>query len=130
MKLFPEDNTAVVVAFYEAFSHAELDAFDVILSPSWVNHPADPGHESTPEGFSKGVLDFHTAFEDFHITRDALVAQGDFVVCRITMTGRHVGRLGNWLPDGKLKTFYGMDMHRLKYGRIEETWHFERMGND
>ena len=127
MTLSPLSNTDLVIAFYDAFNQCDLAAFDNILSPSWINHPADPGHENTPEGFKMGMQDFHTAFEDFHITRDAIVAEDDLVVCRITMSGRHVARLGSWQPDGELKTFFGMDMHRLENRRIAETWHFERM---
>ncbi|WLE00705.1 ester cyclase (plasmid) [Agrobacterium leguminum] len=64
----------------------------------------------------------------FSIQRDALVAERDLVVCRLTMTGRHVKPLGDWPPSGKDEVFYGMDMHQLVEGRIVETWHFERMG--
>ncbi|WP_411571187.1 ester cyclase [Pectobacterium cacticida] len=123
-------NIAVVVAFYEAFTHADLNAFDTILAPEWINHPADPGRDNTPQGFKAGVQDFHTAFEGFRIQRDAIVAQHDLVVCRITMTGRHVRPLGTWQPSGERVTFHGMDMHRLIQGRIAETWHFERLGKD
>ncbi len=119
---------ALVVAFYEAFTGRDLAAFDDILAAGWINHPADPGRENNRDGFKAGVADFHAAFEGFRIRRDALVAEGDLVVCRITMTGRHVGVLGEWQPDGRDVTFHGMDMHRIEQGRIAETWHFESMG--
>ena len=125
-----QTNTAIVIAFYEAFARADLAAFDGILAPDWVNHPADPGRENTPEGFKGGVQDFHEAFQGFRLERDALVAQGDLVVCRITMTGRHVKALGPWQPSGRMVRFHGMDMHRLRDGRIVETWHFERLQSD
>ncbi|MCT6795168.1 ester cyclase [Klebsiella pneumoniae subsp. pneumoniae] len=131
MTSFTQDNnTALVIEFYEAFSRRDLDAFDNILAPEWINHPADPGHENTPQGFKGGVQDFHRAFENFSITRDAIVAQDNLVVCRITMTGRHVQPLGEWQPSGAPTTLYGMDMHRLVNGRIVETWHFERMAKE
>lgn len=119
---------SLAVAFYDAFGLADLGRFDTLLAPDFVNHPADPGRANDREGFKRGVADFHAAFEEFRIRRDALVAEGDLVVCRITMTGRHVGALGSWQPDGRLVTFHGMDMHRVADGRIAETWHFERTG--
>lgn len=124
----PGTEKALVVAFYEAFGARDLAAFDAILAPGWVNHPADPGRSNDPAGFKAGVGDFHDAFVGFRIHRDALIAEGDLVVCRITMTGRHVGRLGDWQPDGREVALHGMDMHRIEDGRIAETWHFERMG--
>lgn len=118
----------LVIAFYEAFSAADLGRYDTLLAPGFVNHPADPGRANDREGFKLGVADFHAAFENFQIRRDALIAKGDLVVCRITMTGRHVGALGSWQPDGRTVTFHGMDMHRIADGRIAEIWHFERTG--
>ncbi|WKV48852.1 ester cyclase [Dickeya fangzhongdai] len=120
-------NKAVVIAFYDAFTRADIGKFDEILADHWVNHPADPGRENTREGFKGGVSDFHDAFENFTIYREAIIAEDNLVVCRITMTGRHVKSLGNWQASGKDETFSGMDMHRLEEGRIVETWHFERM---
>ncbi|WP_423207894.1 ester cyclase [Paracoccus yeei] len=91
-------NTAIVIAFYEAFKG--------------------------------GAQDLHEAFQGFRLERDARIAQDDLAVCRITMTGRHVKALGPWQPSGRMVRFHGMDMHRLRDGRIVETWHFERLQSD
>lgn len=121
------DNKALVCRFYDAFNQADAQAFDALLSEQWINHPADPGHPDTRDGFKAGMKDFHSAFEGFRLTRNALMAEDDLVVCRITMTGRHVGVLGEWQPSGAQETLQGMDMHRIANGRIVETWHFERL---
>lgn len=123
-----EKNKRNVIAFYEAFSSADVDRFDALLLPSFENHPADPGRSNDVAGFKAGVADFHAAFEGFEIRRDALICEGDLVVCRITMTGRHVAAIDDWQPSGQKVTFHGMDMHRLEDDRIAETWHFERFG--
>lgn len=127
MSLYSRDSRDVVIAFYDAFNRCDLAAFDEILAPDWINNPADPGRENRREGFKLGVKDFHDAFEDFHLKRDAIVVQDNMVACRLTMQGRQVGQLGLWQPDGKLKTLFGLDMHQLRSGKIIETWHFERM---
>lgn len=119
---------AIVTAFYEAFTAGAVERFDTLLAPGFINHPADPGRSNDREGFKQGVADFHAAFAGFRIQRDALIAEGDLVVCRITMTGRHIAALGDWQPSGEAVTFHGMDMHRIEAGRIAETWHFERLG--
>lgn len=122
-------NKEIVRRFYEAFSAGDVAVFDTILSPAFVNHPADPGRSNDVAGFRAGVADFHAAFEGFAIRRDAMVAEDDLVVCRITMHGRHVAALGEWQPNGQEIVFHGMDMHRIHEGRIAETWHFERTGD-
>ena len=120
-----EDDKRLVSAFYDAFNTLDNAAFDRILDADWVNHPADPGHPNTPAGVKRGVVDFHQAFAEFHIEREVMVAEGEYVVCRITMTGRHVGDFGDWKASGEWVRFHGMDMHRVAHGKIVETWHFE-----
>lgn len=119
-------NKSIVIEFYEAFSSNTIERFNHLLSPDFINHPGDPGRSNDREGFKLGVTDFHAAFEEFHIHRDALICEGNLVVCRITMTGRHIAALGNWQPNREHVTFHGMDMHRIDNRKIVETWHFER----
>lgn len=121
-----DNNRQLVIAFYEAFTAGAVERFDTLLAPDFINHPADPGRTNNVEGLKGGVTDFLAAFEDFVIQRDALIAEGDLVVCRITMSGRHVKPLGEWQPSHERVVFHGMDMHRIEAGRIAETWHFEQ----
>ncbi len=120
-----EANKKLVIAFYEAFTAGAFDRFDEILAARFINHPADPGRSNDVAGFKAGVSDFHAAFEKFTIHRDALIAEREFVVCRITMSGIHVRPIGSWQPSHQAVLFQGMDMHRVEGGRIAETWHFE-----
>lgn len=54
-----------------------------------------------------------------------MVAEGDLVVCRIAMQGRHVGDIAHRKASGRQVSFTGMDMHRIVNGQILDTWHFE-----
>lgn len=121
-----DEHRALVTAFYHTFSLADVTQFDVLLASDWINHPTDPGRKNNREGFKGGLQDFHAAFENFHIHIDAIVAENDLIVCRITMSGRHIGTLGHLQPSGNDIVFSGMDMHRITGGKIAETWHFER----
>ena len=118
---------ALVRRFYDAFNQGNSEAMDSILATDWVNHPASPGRPNSPDGFKAGMQDFHRAFPAFNMIREALVVEDDLVVCRVSMTGRHVGALGDWLPSGEDETLYAMDMHRIANDKIAETWHFERL---
>lgn len=119
------DAHALAGAFYRAFNHNDGAAFDTLLVPHWINHPADPGQPATPAGFRNAVAETHTALEGFHIEVEAVVAEGDLVVSRIAMCGRQVGAFADRAPSGREVRFAGMDMHRIEAGRIVETWHFE-----
>ncbi|QDQ87468.1 ester cyclase [Alcaligenaceae bacterium SJ-26] len=118
-------HTAIAQAFYHAFNNNDVSAFDHLLAAGWVNHPADPGQPNTPAGFKRAVELTHAAFERFHIDIEAVVAEHDLVVCRITMRGRHVADFDTWKASGREVCFSGMDMHRIDAGKIQETWHFE-----
>ncbi|WP_240431496.1 ester cyclase [Pectobacterium parmentieri] len=76
-------------------------------------------------GFKHAVTHTHAAFEGFHIDIEAVVAENDLVVCRIAMSGQHIGDFDRWKASGQQVRFSGMDMHRIEGGRISETWHFE-----
>lgn len=117
----------LVASFYDAFTANDHAMFASILAPDWVNHPADPGHPNTVEGFLAGVDDNHQAFEDFVVHRDVLISEDEWVVCRITMTGVHVSEFAGHQPSGRRVSFHGMDMHRISDDHIAETWHFERL---
>lgn len=120
-----DDKKSVATVFYHAFNANDGAIFDQILAANWINHPADPGQPNTPEGFKRAVQQTHAALEGFHIEIEAMVAEGDLVVCRIAMQGRHVGDIEHRKASGRQVSFSGMDMHRIVDGRILETWHFE-----
>ncbi|MCE9732676.1 ester cyclase [Pectobacterium sp. IFB5596] len=119
------DNSSLAAAFYQAFNTNDSAAFDRLLATNWVNHPADPGQPNTPAGFKRAVAQTHAAFEGFHIDIEAVVVENDLIVCRIAMSGRHIGDFDCWKASGRQVRFSGMDMHRIEGGRISETWHFE-----
>lgn len=55
------------------------------------------------------------------------------VVCRITMTGRHVGVFADRHSTSLAVPFHEMDTYRLGNGRIVEMWHIENcdgLGNE
>ena len=56
---------------------------------------------------------------------DELIAEGDVVAERFTMTGRHEGEFNGIQPTGKLVTMSGMAMFRVVDGRIVARWGVE-----
>lgn len=63
-----------------------------------------------------------TAFPDLKITPEAVIAEGDTVVVRNTITGTHSGPLMGISPTGLPVTFTDICFHRLVNGKIAETW--------
>jgi len=70
--------------------------------------------QSTSEEFS--------AFPDLHLTIDDMVAEGDKVAARITMTGTHKGEYMGAPPTNKKITIRAITIERFAGGKIVEEW--------
>ena len=62
-----------------------------------------------------GMPDWRTEIED-------LIAEGDKVVARITMTGTHTGDFWGIPATGKKVEFTGIYIVRIEAGKIVEHW--------
>ena len=59
---------------------------------------------------------------DLHLTIEDLIAEGDKVVARNTVTGTHQGEYMGLPPTGKSVTYNEIFIVRFAGGRIAETW--------
>jgi steroid delta-isomerase-like uncharacterized protein len=79
--------------------------------------------EATGAGKQKEVFRrLHRAFPDLHVTVEDLIAEGDKVVARNTVTGTHEGEYMDLQPTGKSVTYKEIFIFRITDGRIAETW--------
>ncbi|MDQ6806691.1 MAG: ester cyclase [Actinomycetota bacterium] len=62
------------------------------------------------------------AFPDLHITVEDLIAEGDKVVSRNTVTGTHRGEYMGIPPTGQSVTYNEIFIVQFVNGRIAETW--------
>jgi steroid delta-isomerase-like uncharacterized protein len=62
------------------------------------------------------------AFPDLHVTVEDLIAEGDKVVIRNTVTGTHQGEYMGRPPTGGSVTYNEIFIFRFADGRIAETW--------
>ena len=62
------------------------------------------------------------AFPDLHVTVEDLIAEGDKVVSRNTVTGTHRGEYMGLPPTDKSVTYNEIFVFRFVNARIAETW--------
>jgi steroid delta-isomerase-like uncharacterized protein len=88
-----ETNKAQFRRIYEEmFNKGDLAIVDDLVAPDAVNHEAPPGMPNRgPESARQVVMMLRTAFPDLHFTIEELVAEGDTVAGRVTMSGTHLG---------------------------------------
>lgn len=118
-------NRAAVEAFYSAFNTKDLSKLDAAVSANWDDLPLAPHQGPGRDGFKETAQYFFTAFPDLHVTNEQIVAQGNLVVVRSTLSGTQRGEFSGMAPSGKPFSIMVMDMHELHNGKITRTWHVE-----
>ena len=119
-----EANKELVQAFIqELFTKGDLDAVDRYLAPGFVNHdPPFPGAPDGPEGMRQASALYRRALPDWHSDLHQLVAEDDIVVERFTASGTHKGDLMGVPGTGRTITMPGINIFRIRDGKIVERW--------
>jgi len=68
------------------------------------------------------VDSFRSAFPDGEMVVDELVAEGDRVVARVTMSGTHRGEYAGMRGTGRVVRAEGIEIFRLADGKLAEGW--------
>ncbi len=85
----------------EIFDKRDLTVVDELIDTNDVYRGIGGMEFKGHEGFKQLVTMFATAFPDFHMTVDDIVAEGDKVVCLFTFQGTHQGEFLGIPPTGK-----------------------------
>ena len=107
-----EQNKAVVRRFIEEIlTNQNAALVDELFAPDYVNHLVPGGRE----GFKQFFTMLSSAFPDlkFHYSVEHLIAEGDYVVARITY---HITNAG------KEATGSDLSEYRVANGKIVEDW--------
>ena len=118
-----ESNKAVVRRYVEEIlNQGNLALADELFSADSIWHgPSFPelrGREARKEHFAS----WRRAFPDQLLNVDELVAEGDKVVLRWSMTGTHQGEFWGVAPTGKKVSFGGTSTFRIAGGIITEEY--------
>lgn len=116
---------ALVRRFYEPFRIGDTSAYAEVLASDWVDVPLAPGQEQGPAGMAGQIAAFRHAMPDYDVTHEDVVAQGDKVAVRNTVSGTHQGAFMGIRPTGRRVEMRTMDVHQVRGGRIVATWHLE-----
>ena len=91
----------------EVFNKKNVAFIDEFLAPSLVEHKED-------------IYAFLGAFPDLHVTVEDLIAEGDKIVGRVTLTGTHQGELMGIPATGKKVSFSEILIVRISNGKVVE----------
>lgn len=102
-----------------------LELADQLYAPHYVDHVGrgpEPAEVKGIDGIKQAVSAFRQAFPDLAYTVEDQIAEGDVVVTRFSARGTHRGSFLGVAPTGRVVTYSGFDMNRVRDGRIVESW--------
>jgi len=108
-----------------ALDRHDIDGAVALVSENLINHAAVPEAQGA-DGLRRILGKVLRAFPDQRMTCDDVIAEGDRVMCRVTMKGTNTGPLEfvRWpLPaTGKAVTSTAIHVFRIDQGKIVEHW--------
>jgi steroid delta-isomerase-like uncharacterized protein len=120
-----EENKEVVRRWQEAYNSGNLEVLDEVLSPEWVSNSWPAGVPHNIDGARELHRQILSIWPDWRTTTEQLVAEGDIVVQRFTATGTHgTADFLDLPPNGKRFSLGGMNLFRVRDGKIVEQWTF------
>jgi predicted ester cyclase len=106
----------------ELFEKGNLDAADELIHPEFVNHEAPPSNPQGPDGLRETVSWLRGLWGPMRADIEDEICEGDKVVARVTMHGRHVGEFLGKAPTGKEFAAQQIHISRIEDGKVIEHW--------
>jgi len=122
-------NKAVVQRYWDGkWNKRRIEILDELQTPDVIYHGTSMNMNGIEE-YKQVYSSFLSAFHDTQITVEELIAEGDKIVSRVSLTGTHQGEFDGIQPLGKVFTVNAFTVFRLADGKITEEWEvFDELG--
>ena len=117
-----EENKNIVRRYQEIYNSNQLDGLTEVVAEDMLTPKIMPGFGEGLEGGRNIHMTTLIGMPDWHTQIDDLIAEGDKVVARITMTGTHTGDFYGIPATGVRVEFTGIYVVRIENGKIVEHW--------
>src|SRR5215510_6373576 len=108
MNMSSDENKNIVRRYQEIYNSNDLEALSEVVSEDLLTPKIMPGIPAGIEGAKAAHRIMLAGFPDYQTRIDDLLAEGDQVAARITMSGTHTGNFMGIPPTGKPVSFTGM----------------------
>ena len=130
-----EKNKEIVVKFFDALRVADGEAIDKLTAEEVMFLPMGGDKGINKKDFIDLVVNSVSAFPDHSSSIDGMVAEGDTVAVRMTVTGTHLNQWGKHAPTGKYFKINEVFFLRIVDGKIVEDrglkdalGHYQQLG--
>lgn len=123
-----ETNKAISMEVLEkGFNQGDLSVIDKYTAPDGIDHQEPPGTDIIAH-IKDVILGMRTAFPDLHFEVHQMIAEGEIVAFRSTMTGTHlgvfnIGPIRGLAPTGRKISVPHMHFVRMVNGKTYDLWH-------
>ena len=119
-------NKATAARFHDAMNTRDLETIskviDEFVAPDVLFHAPVPMGLTGVQALKQVWTVLLRAFPDLHVAVEDVIAEGDRVVARNTVTGTHRGEYRGMPPTGRSVTYGEIFIFRFEDGRIAEIW--------
>lgn len=123
MQMMTDNKRMARRALEEIYGRGDFAALGDLIHPDFVDH--EPAHADQPTGpvSVKGTVEqLHGTFGDLRFQVEDELAEGDKVVQRVTMSGRHSGPMMGREPTGREFAVRHIYIWRIEDGKLIEHW--------
>jgi steroid delta-isomerase-like uncharacterized protein len=121
-----ERNKATLRRLIDAMNTNDVEiisrTIDELFEPDVVVRNPLPLDVPGAQGLKRVFTMLHRAYPDLHITIEDVIAEGNKVVVRNSVTGTHRGEYMGIPPTGKTVTYNEIFIARFVNGRVVEAW--------
>ena len=118
-------NKATVRRFHDAMTGGAervSQTIDEVVAPDVLFHAPVPTGATGAQALKQVMTVLYRAYPDLHVAVEDLIAEGDKVVGRNTVTGTHLGEYLGLPPTGRPVAYNEIFIFRFANGRIAEIW--------
>lgn len=118
-----EQNKAVNYRiFEEIWGERNFALVDELIDADYVQHGDGTNEYKGREDFRQFIKSFIDGFPDLSVKLEDVIAEGDKVVSRVTISGTHQGNFKRIAPTGKEFVIAGIFIIRYAGGKAIEAW--------
>ncbi len=104
----------------EVVNTGNVDDLARFLSPDYIDAHDKTGQSNGLEGAKRHLLGVRQTYPDLHVTVEQQIAEGEWVVSRITARGTHRGTWLGMKATGQKVEITAVNIDRVVDGRIVE----------
>jgi len=117
------DHSALMRRTYDLINAGDIEGFGELLADDFVEYEVTPGLAPTKDGVKQFFTMYLAAFPDLRFSADDILASGDKVVGRVTITGTNTGDFMGMPATGKSVNIQAIDIIRFgDDGLAHEHW--------